>query len=141
MSWASLRQHGDHGSRGFHSTPTLCDAHDQRRQTGLAHLEELTCQAGFPIPDQSIEVEFRPRDPSKQWRVTFSGSEEAMGIVSGGYRAFTRVIIRMGVPSNCQICLCQNTYPVSEKRRHLKWDHLHLRLTGPQFRQAARLSS
>lgn len=39
-------------------------------------------QAGFPIPDKDIDVELRPRDPSKKWEVTFTGSEEAMGIVS-----------------------------------------------------------
>ncbi|KAH8883487.1 cytochrome P450 [Thozetella sp. PMI_491] len=39
-------------------------------------------QAGFPIPDEDIEVELRPRDPSKKWNVTFSGSDEAIGIVS-----------------------------------------------------------
>ncbi|KAF4636504.1 hypothetical protein G7Y89_g1572 [Cudoniella acicularis] len=39
-------------------------------------------QAGFPVPDEDINVELRPRNPSKKWNVTFSGSEEAMGIVS-----------------------------------------------------------
>ncbi|KAK2596476.1 hypothetical protein N8I77_013364 [Diaporthe amygdali] len=39
-------------------------------------------QAGFPIPDEDIDVEIRPRDPNKKWRVTFMGSDEAMGIVS-----------------------------------------------------------
>lgn len=39
-------------------------------------------QAGFPILDKDIDVELRPRDPSKNWEVTFTGSEEAMGIVS-----------------------------------------------------------
>lgn len=39
-------------------------------------------QAGFAVPDNDIDVEFRPRDPSKKWRVTFSGTEKAMGIVA-----------------------------------------------------------
>lgn len=44
--------------------------------------ENSPIQAGFPIPDKDIDVELRPRDPSKKWEVTFTGSEEAMGIVS-----------------------------------------------------------
>ena len=48
---------------------------------------EPTCnnspvQVGFPFPDKDIDVELRPRDPSIKWQVTFTGSEEAMGIVS-----------------------------------------------------------
>jgi cytochrome P450 len=39
-------------------------------------------QAGFPVPDEDIDVELRPRNPSTKWNVTFSGSEDAMGIVS-----------------------------------------------------------
>lgn len=41
-------------------------------------------QSGFPIPDEDISVELRPRDLEKkrQWRVTFSGSDKAMEIVS-----------------------------------------------------------
>ncbi|KAJ0109492.1 cytochrome p450 oxidoreductase [Diaporthe amygdali] len=39
-------------------------------------------QAGFPIPDEDIDVELRPRDSGKKWLVTFTGSDEAMGIVS-----------------------------------------------------------
>ncbi|KAK9778547.1 putative Cytochrome P450 [Seiridium cardinale] len=39
-------------------------------------------QAGFPVPDEDIEVELRPRDLNKKWTVTFSGSAEAMEIVS-----------------------------------------------------------
>ncbi|KAI3325505.1 cytochrome P450 [Xylariaceae sp. AK1471] len=39
-------------------------------------------QAGFPVPDEDIMVELRPRDPSKKWQVTYSGSDEAIGIVS-----------------------------------------------------------
>lgn len=39
-------------------------------------------QLGFPIPDEDIDVELRPRDPSQRWQVTFTGSEGAMGIVS-----------------------------------------------------------
>lgn len=38
-------------------------------------------QAGFPVPDEDIEVEMRPRDPDVRWEVTFTGSDEAMGIV------------------------------------------------------------
>ncbi|KAI1087193.1 cytochrome P450 [Rostrohypoxylon terebratum] len=39
-------------------------------------------QAGFPIPDEDIKIEFRARDPDKKWRVLFSGADQAMGIVS-----------------------------------------------------------
>lgn len=39
-------------------------------------------QAAFPIPDKDIDVELRPRDPSKKWHVTFTGSDEAMALVS-----------------------------------------------------------
>lgn len=39
-------------------------------------------QAGFPIPDEEINVELRPRDASKKWHVSFSGSDEAMEIVT-----------------------------------------------------------
>lgn len=39
-------------------------------------------QAGFLIPDKDIDVELRPRETSKKWEVIFTGSEEAMGIVS-----------------------------------------------------------
>lgn len=38
-------------------------------------------QAGFPIIDQDIEVELRPREPNMKWNVTFSTSGEAAGIV------------------------------------------------------------
>lgn len=38
-------------------------------------------QSGFPIPDEDIQVELRPREPNMKWNVTFSGSDEAMGIV------------------------------------------------------------
>ncbi|KAG8163072.1 hypothetical protein KVR01_007550 [Diaporthe batatas] len=39
-------------------------------------------QAGFAVPDSDIDVELRPRDPTRKWRVTFTGSDEAIGIVS-----------------------------------------------------------
>ncbi|KAI1073420.1 cytochrome P450 [Whalleya microplaca] len=39
-------------------------------------------QAGFPIPDEDINVEFRPREPGRTWQINFSGEDEAMGIVS-----------------------------------------------------------
>lgn len=39
-------------------------------------------QAGFPIPDEDIEVELRPRDATKKWSITFSGSDKAMDMVS-----------------------------------------------------------
>lgn len=38
--------------------------------------------AGLPVPDHDISVEFHARHPERQWSVTFSGSSEAMGIVS-----------------------------------------------------------
>ncbi|KAK8127816.1 hypothetical protein PG984_008924 [Apiospora sp. TS-2023a] len=39
-------------------------------------------QSGFPVPDEDIQVELRPREPSKKWVVTFSGTDQALGIVS-----------------------------------------------------------
>ncbi|KAI9155613.1 25-hydroxycholesterol 7-alpha-hydroxylase [Paramyrothecium foliicola] len=39
-------------------------------------------QAGFPIPDQDVVVEVRPRGPTRKWHVAFSGSAEAIKIVS-----------------------------------------------------------
>lgn len=38
-------------------------------------------QAGFPIIDQDIEVELRPRNPNVKWNVTFSTSGEVARIV------------------------------------------------------------
>lgn len=39
-------------------------------------------QSGFPVPDEDIQVEPHPRDPSRKWVVTFSGADQALGIVS-----------------------------------------------------------
>jgi hypothetical protein len=39
-------------------------------------------QAGFPIPDEDIEVELRPRNVEERWNFTFSGSAKVMDIVS-----------------------------------------------------------
>jgi cytochrome P450 len=39
-------------------------------------------QAGFPIPDEDVEIELRPIDATKKWDVRFSGSDKAMDIVS-----------------------------------------------------------
>jgi cytochrome P450 len=39
-------------------------------------------QAGFPIPDEDIEIELRPIDVNKKWDINFSGSDKAMDIVS-----------------------------------------------------------
>ncbi|KAI0121937.1 cytochrome P450 [Daldinia grandis] len=44
--------------------------------------ENSPVQAGFPVPDEDINVELRPRDPERKWHVTFTGSDKAMGIVS-----------------------------------------------------------
>lgn len=38
--------------------------------------------AGFPVPDEDIEVEFRSRHPDRKWKVIFSGADEPIGIVS-----------------------------------------------------------
>ncbi|KAI0388374.1 cytochrome P450 [Xylariaceae sp. FL0594] len=38
--------------------------------------------SGFPVPDHDIPVDFRVRFPERKWRVSFTGSKEAMGIVS-----------------------------------------------------------
>lgn len=48
---------------------------------------EPTChntpvQAGFPIPDIDFPVVLHPRNTQKRWRVTFSGSEKAVGVVA-----------------------------------------------------------
>ncbi|KAK7974518.1 hypothetical protein PG989_016366 [Apiospora arundinis] len=39
-------------------------------------------QSGFPVPDEDIQVELRPRDQKKRWAVTFSGADKAIGFVS-----------------------------------------------------------
>ncbi|KAM7189586.1 cholesterol 7-alpha-monooxygenase [Rhypophila sp. PSN 637] len=39
-------------------------------------------QAGFPIPDVDFPVVLKPRDPQRNWRVTFSGSDKAVGVVA-----------------------------------------------------------
>ncbi|XXH02880.1 hypothetical protein Hte_009268 [Hypoxylon texense] len=44
--------------------------------------ENSPVQAGFPVPDEDIKVELRPRIPERKWRVTFTGSDKAMEIVS-----------------------------------------------------------
>ncbi|KAI1868481.1 uncharacterized protein JN550_006397 [Neoarthrinium moseri] len=44
--------------------------------------ENSPAQAGFPIPDEDIKIELRPRDRSKKWNIIFSGSDKAMDIVS-----------------------------------------------------------
>ncbi|OTB18120.1 hypothetical protein K445DRAFT_314939 [Daldinia sp. EC12] len=44
--------------------------------------ENSPVQAGFPVPDEDINVELRPRDPEKKWHVLFTGSDKAMEIVS-----------------------------------------------------------
>ncbi|KAF7526835.1 hypothetical protein G7054_g10652 [Neopestalotiopsis clavispora] len=38
--------------------------------------------AGFPVPDEDLEVEFRPRNLDRKWKVVFSGADEVIGIVS-----------------------------------------------------------
>lgn len=43
--------------------------------------ENSPLQAGFPVIDEDIEVELRPRRPGMKWHVTFSASGEAAGIV------------------------------------------------------------
>jgi cytochrome P450 len=44
--------------------------------------DNTPAQSGFPIPDEDIEIELCPRDVSKKWNITFSGSEKAMDIVA-----------------------------------------------------------
>jgi cytochrome P450 len=44
--------------------------------------ENSPVQASFPIPDEDFPVELRPRDPARKWRVTFSGSDKAIGVVA-----------------------------------------------------------
>ncbi|KAK4157554.1 cholesterol 7-alpha-monooxygenase [Chaetomidium leptoderma] len=44
--------------------------------------ENSPVQAGFPVIDDEIPVELRPRDPSRKWRVMYSGSDTAMDMVS-----------------------------------------------------------
>ncbi|KFA54643.1 hypothetical protein S40293_02254 [Stachybotrys chartarum IBT 40293] len=43
-------------------------------------------QAGIPVPDKYPEVEIKPRDPAKEWRLTFTGTQKAAGIVSEDIR-------------------------------------------------------
>jgi cytochrome P450 len=44
--------------------------------------ENTPAQAAFPVPDQDVEIELRPREASKRWDVKFEGSDKAMDIVS-----------------------------------------------------------
>ncbi|KAH6847191.1 cytochrome P450 [Chaetomium sp. MPI-CAGE-AT-0009] len=44
--------------------------------------ENSPAQAGFPVIDEDIPVELRPRDPKRKWRVVYSGTDKAMDIVS-----------------------------------------------------------
>ena len=44
--------------------------------------DKSPAQAGFPIPDQDIEVELRPRDVERKWKFTFLESEKVMDIVA-----------------------------------------------------------
>jgi len=44
--------------------------------------DNTPAQAGFPIPDQDIDVELRPRDANKRWEFKFSRSDRAMDIVA-----------------------------------------------------------
>ncbi|KAK3291993.1 cytochrome P450 [Chaetomium fimeti] len=44
--------------------------------------ENSPAQAGFPVIDEDIPVELRPRDPQRKWRVVYSGTDKAMDIVS-----------------------------------------------------------
>jgi len=44
-------------------------------------------QAGFPVPDQEIDIELWPRHASNKWNMTFSGSEKAIEIVSEDFMA------------------------------------------------------
>jgi hypothetical protein len=39
-------------------------------------------QAGFPVPDEDVEVVLHPRDLDHEWKFTFSGSDQAVGIVA-----------------------------------------------------------
>lgn len=42
--------------------------------------EQSPSGASFPIPDEDIMLEFRPRNPSKKWHISFSGSNEPIKI-------------------------------------------------------------
>lgn len=44
--------------------------------------ENSPAQAGFPVIDEDIAVELRPRDPQRKWRAVYSGTDKAMDIVS-----------------------------------------------------------
>jgi hypothetical protein len=44
--------------------------------------ENSPAQAGFPVIDEDIEVELRPLEPERKWRVTYSGSDKAMAVVA-----------------------------------------------------------
>lgn len=44
--------------------------------------ENSPAQAGFPVIDEDIPVELRPRDPRRKWRVMYSDTDKAMDIVS-----------------------------------------------------------
>ncbi|OTA83152.1 hypothetical protein M434DRAFT_36844 [Hypoxylon sp. CO27-5] len=61
--------------------------------------ENSPVQTRFPVLDKDIEVEFQPRDREREWRVTFSGSDEVMRIVSED-------IIAAGEEKLCQREIC-----------------------------------
>ena len=44
-------------------------------------IERSPSGASFPIPDEDIHVHLRPRDSTKEWHISFSGSGEAIKIV------------------------------------------------------------
>ncbi|KAF2832521.1 cytochrome P450 [Ophiobolus disseminans] len=44
--------------------------------------DNTPAQSGFPVPDEDIEIELRPRDAARKWNVKFSGSDKAMDIVA-----------------------------------------------------------
>ncbi len=49
---------------------------------GEPTFENSPVQSGFPVIDEDILVELRPRDAGRKWRVVYTGSEKAMDIVS-----------------------------------------------------------
>ncbi|KAH3962131.1 hypothetical protein HBI25_218120 [Parastagonospora nodorum] len=44
--------------------------------------DNTPARSGFPLPDEDIEIELCPRDVSKKWNFTFSGSDKVMDIVA-----------------------------------------------------------
>lgn len=70
--------------------------------------ENSPLQAGFPFPDEDINVELRPRHPAMKWNITFSGTTGTMGIVSEDITGVEKKCTY--VPNRYQVRCLQGSY-------------------------------